>query len=106
MAASWCSPPLYRARTRAQPLAEQTEAGSARPTTTQNHCQRARATHPAVVPTFGGPPQRSQTLRPFKVLESAKLGLAGTGRVTLLLCPFSAPWRPFVNGNPDAGLGN
>jgi hypothetical protein len=32
------------------------------------------ATHPAVVPTFGGPPQRYQTLRPFKVLESAKLG--------------------------------
>jgi hypothetical protein len=30
--------------------------------------------HPAVVPTFGGAPQRSQTLRLFKVLESAKLG--------------------------------
>ena len=25
------------------------------------------------MPTFGGPPQRSQTLRPFKVLESGKL---------------------------------
>ena len=29
--------PLYRARTRAQPVAEQTEAGAARPTTPQNH---------------------------------------------------------------------
>ena len=66
--------PLYRARTRAQPLAEQTEAGSARPTTTQNHCQRARATHPAVVPTFGGLPQQCQILRYSKVLQSAKLG--------------------------------
>ena len=44
------------------------------PTTTQNHCQRARATHPAVVPTFGGPPQRSQTLRSLKLLQSAKFG--------------------------------
>src|ERR1700738_421871 len=66
--------PLHRARTRAQPLAEETEAGSARPTTTQNHRQRARATHPAVVPTFGGPPQQSQILSFSKVLESAKLG--------------------------------
>jgi len=33
-----------------------------------NHRQRARATHPAVVPTFGGPPQRYQTFRPLKVL--------------------------------------
>ena len=66
--------PLHRARTRAQPLAEETETGAARPTTTQNHRQRARATHPAVVPTFGGPPQQSQTLRSLKVLESAKLG--------------------------------
>ena len=31
------------------------------PTTTENHCQRAHATHPAVVPTFGGPSQQSQT---------------------------------------------
>src|SRR6266436_8833588 len=28
----------------------------------------------ALVPTFGGSPQRYQTLRPLKVLESAKLG--------------------------------
>src|SRR5271165_7096091 len=64
--------PLHR--TRAQPLAEETEAGSARPTTTQNHRQRARTTHPAVVPTFGSPPQQYQTLTPLKALESAKLG--------------------------------
>ena len=40
----------------------------------QNHRQRARATNPAVVPTFGGPPQQYQRLRSFKMLESAKLG--------------------------------
>ena len=34
----------------------------------------ARATHPAVVPTFGGRPQHSQTVRSLKVLESAELG--------------------------------
>ena len=49
--------PLYRARTRAQPVAEEAETGAARPTTTQNHRPRACATHPAVVPTFGGPPE-------------------------------------------------
>jgi hypothetical protein len=52
----------------------QTKAEAARPTTTQNHRPRARATRPAVVPTFGGPSQQSQTLRSIKVLESAKLG--------------------------------
>jgi hypothetical protein len=31
-------------------------------------------TYPAVVPTFEGPPQQSQTLTSSKVLESAKLG--------------------------------
>ena len=48
--------PLHRARTRAQPFAEETEAGSARPTTTQNHRRRSRPADPAVVPTFGGRP--------------------------------------------------
>ena len=66
--------PLYRARTRAQPPAEEAETGAARPTTTQNHRQRACATHPDVVPTFGGPHQQSQTLRYLRVFESAKLG--------------------------------
>src|ERR1700730_17116328 len=46
--------PLHRARTRAQPFAQETEAGSARPTTTQNHRRRSRPADPAVVPTFGG----------------------------------------------------
>jgi hypothetical protein len=66
--------PLYRARTRAQPPAEEAETGAARPTTTQNHRQRTCATHPDVVPTFGGPFAQSQILRSLKVLESAKLG--------------------------------
>src|SRR4051794_24496685 len=66
--------PLYRARSRAQPLAKEAETGAARPTTTQNHGRRTSATHPAVVPTFGGPPQQCQTLRYSKMLQSAKLG--------------------------------
>jgi hypothetical protein len=44
------------ARTRAQLVAEQTEAGAARPTTPQNH-RCACAADPVVVPTFEGPPQ-------------------------------------------------
>ncbi len=55
-------------------LAKETETGAARPTATQNHRQRVRATHRAVVPTFGGPPQQSQILRSLKALEPAKLG--------------------------------
>ena len=65
--------PLYRARTRAQPVAEKAKTGAARPTTNQNR-RRARATDPAVVPTFAAPHQQSQTLTSSKVLESAKLG--------------------------------
>ena len=65
--------PLHRARTRAQPVAEETQTGAARPTTPQDH-RRARAANPAVVPTFGGRPKQSQPLRHLKVLESAKLG--------------------------------
>jgi hypothetical protein len=65
---------LYRARTRTQPLAGEAETGAARPTATQNHRPRARAPYPVVVPTFGGQPEQSQTLRSLKVLESAKLG--------------------------------
>jgi hypothetical protein len=63
----------HRARTRAQPIAEETQTGAARPTTPQNH-RRARAADPAVVPTFGGRPKQSQPLRSLKVLESAKFG--------------------------------
>src|SRR4051812_16296273 len=44
--------PLYRARTRAHPLAAETQTGAARPTTPQNH-RCAHAAEPAVVPTFG-----------------------------------------------------
>src|SRR4051812_27275927 len=65
--------PLYRARTRAQPLAGETETGVARPAAPQDH-RRTRAADPAVVPTFGGRPKQSQPLRRPKVLESAKLG--------------------------------
>jgi hypothetical protein len=39
-----------------------------------DHRQRASASHPAVVPTFGGPSEQSQTLRSLKAFESAKLG--------------------------------
>src|ERR1700730_4555776 len=65
--------PLYRARTRAQPAAEQAGTGATRPTTPKNHC-RSRFSDPAVVPTFRGRLQRSQILRSLKVLQSAKLG--------------------------------
>src|SRR5437868_14993822 len=44
--------PLYRARTRAQPVAGETQTGAARSTAPQDH-RRARAADPAVVPTFG-----------------------------------------------------
>ena len=65
--------PLYRARTRAQPLAGKTQTGAARSTASQDH-RWARPADPAVVPTFGSRLQRSQILRSSKVLESAKLG--------------------------------
>src|SRR5436309_14529381 len=65
--------PLYRARTRAQPVAGETQTGAARSTAPQDH-RWACAADPAVVPTFGGRLQRSQILTPSKVLESAKLG--------------------------------
>jgi hypothetical protein len=44
------------------------------PITTQNYRQRARASDPAVVPTFGGRFQQSQLLRRLKMLQSAKIG--------------------------------
>ena len=77
---------LTRYRTQAQPVAEEAETGTARPTTTQNHRQRARATHPAVVPTLGRPPQQSQILRSFK-LQSAKLGWLRRSCSTLEAAP-------------------
>src|ERR1700724_2688827 len=43
--------PLYRARTRAQPVAEETQTRAARSTAPQDH---RRAADPAVVPPFGG----------------------------------------------------
>ena len=55
-------------------LLQKLKLEAARPTATQNHRQRARATDPAVVPTFGGPLEQYQILRSLKVLESAKLG--------------------------------
>src|SRR5499433_410936 len=45
--------PLYRARTRAQPVAAETQVGAARATTPKNH-HRTQAADPSVVPTFGG----------------------------------------------------
>ena len=52
--------PLYRARTRAQPVAEETQTRAARSTAPQDH-RRARAADPAVVPTFGGRPPAIST---------------------------------------------
>src|ERR1700738_912990 len=60
--------PLYRARTRAQPVAEETQTRAARSTAPQDH-RGARAADPAVVPTFGSRPQQSQLVRRPKVLE-------------------------------------
>src|SRR5262249_28270170 len=65
--------PLYRARTRAQAVVGQTEAGAARPTATENHRCACRLDI-VVVPTFGGRLQQTQILRCPKMLESAKLG--------------------------------
>ena len=65
--------PLYRARTRAQPVAEQIETGAARPTIPQDH-SRSSGAELVVVPTFGGWLQQTQILRCPEVLESAKLG--------------------------------
>src|SRR5207248_6191212 len=47
---------LYRARTRAHPLAEETQTGAARSTAAQDH-RGARVAYTAVVPTFGGRPK-------------------------------------------------
>src|SRR5215510_10603700 len=64
---------LYRARSRAPPVAAEAQVGAARATTPENH-RRTAAADPSVVPTFGGRLQLTQILRCPKVRESAKLG--------------------------------